>query len=123
MAAVNDSSGVCTCVCVLALHGFTSQTQFSNSSACLHYSFKSEPMDRVTPRQYIWCIKVLSPNIASDTLAVVDILAQTRRVPSRTRSTCNMTRPTPAAAVGGRTNRSNQREMQRVAGGHAGKMT
>lgn len=110
------------CVCILAVHGFTSQTQFSKSSACLHYSYKSEPVDKVTPRQYTWCIKVLSTNIASDTLTVADILAQTLLVHSHMHCTCNMTRPAWVTA-GGWTTRSNQRETQRVAGGHEGKMT
>lgn len=61
------------CVCVLALQGFASQTQFSNSSGSLHYSYRSEPADRVTPGQYRWYFKVPFANITWDTLTVMDI--------------------------------------------------
>lgn len=53
---LNDCMAVC--VCVLALCGFASQTQFSNSSASLHYSYRSEPADSVTLRPYSWYFKV-----------------------------------------------------------------
>jgi len=57
-------------VCVLAQCGFASQTQFSNSSVSLHYSYTSEPEDSVTLREYSWYIKVpfaaLTGNTHSD---------------------------------------------------------
>ncbi len=64
---------VCVCVCVLALHGFASQTQFSNSSASLHYSYRSEPADRVTPRQSSCCIKMPCANITRDTFTIINV--------------------------------------------------
>lgn len=50
-----------------------SQTQFSNSSASLHYSYRSEPADRVTPRQYSWYIKVPFATITRDTLTLIHV--------------------------------------------------
>lgn len=64
-------------VCVLALRGFASQTQFSNSSASLHYSYRSEPADRVTPRQYSWYIKVPFAATTRDTVTLMHIHTQT----------------------------------------------
>lgn len=58
-------------VCVLALCAFASQTQFRNSSASLHYSYKSEPADRITLRQYSWYIKVPSATITGDTITLM----------------------------------------------------
>lgn len=68
---------VCVHVCVLAVHGFTSQTQFSNCSVALHYWYRIEPADKVTLRQSILHIKVFSANISSHMFTVMDIHTQT----------------------------------------------
>lgn len=64
-------------MCVLALRGFTSQTQFSNSSVSLHYSYRSESADRVTPRQYSWYVIVPFATITGYTLTLMHIHTQT----------------------------------------------
>lgn len=113
----------CNCCCVLALHGFASQTQFSNSSADLHYSYGSEPADRVTLRHYSQYTKVPFAAKTRNTVTFRKKRPTVQTLMCVRESSLDIKRIHVKVRGWMMDGDAPAREMQKVAGGHKGKLT